>query len=97
MWFGPVAKKPTTAQVAGLPYRIWIPVVSSNLAAVMFIPYDNRIAGDSNKLYIKFHGGAQYVYYNVRQQVWIDLMRAPSKGKFHWRKIRNVYSYQRIV
>lgn len=45
-----------------------IPVSSSNLSAV---GYENGI------LYIRFHGGQLYRYYNVPEVVYRQLMSAP--------------------
>lgn len=66
-----------------------IPVASSNLSAV---GYDaaNQI------LYISFHSGSLYAYYNVPQNIYVGLMDAPSKGKFHNACIKNAFRYQRI-
>lgn len=78
-----------------LPVRQWLPVLSSNLQAVMFIPHDPR-TNSPNQLFIRFLSNAIYVYYNVPRKVWLDLMKAPSKGRFHRRKIRSRYSYARL-
>ena len=64
-----------------------IPVSSSNLSAV---GYENGI------LYIRFHGGQLYCYYNVPETVYRQLMSAPSHGKYFAANIRNVYRYNKL-
>ena len=68
-----------------------IPVSSSNLSAV---GYENGI------LYIRFHGGQMYCYYNVPEVVYRQLMSAPSHGSTHGKyfaaNIRNVYRYNKL-
>lgn len=66
-----------------------IPVSSSNLSAV---GYD----AESQILYIRFHSGSLYAYYNVPQNIYIGLMDAPSKGRYHSACIKNGFRYQRI-
>lgn len=78
------------------PFRKWIGVSSSNLYQVMFVPYNDRIAGDANKLYIRFRSGSMYVYYNVRRDVWEALLSARSKGRFHHRRIKWSYRFARL-
>lgn len=78
-----------------LPTRKWLEVWSSNLARVMFIPSDPRIQSP-NQLFIEFHNQSIYVYYNVPRQTWLDLMAAPSKGRFHWRRIRGRFAYRKL-
>lgn len=67
----------------------WIEVESSNIDAVA---YDS----DSETLYIRFKGGAEYEYRDVPEFVYEGLLEAESKGKYFWRYIRNIYSYGRI-
>lgn len=64
-----------------------IPVSSSNLSPV---GYENGI------LYIRFHGGALYCYYDVPEIVYQELMSAASHGKYFAANIRKVYRYQRL-
>ena len=79
-----------------LPQRQWLPVLSSNLQAVMFVPHDPRVQSP-NMLFIRFVNGSIYCYYNVPRQVWLDLMKAPSKGIYHWRRIRNRFSFSKVA
>jgi hypothetical protein len=64
-----------------------IPVSSSNLSAV---GYENGI------LYIRFHGGSLYCYYDVPEYVYQELMSAPSHGNYFAAHIRNVYRYKKL-
>ena len=58
-----------------------IPVSSSNLSAVGYDPI-------SNTLYVEFHSGSLYAYYDVPEFVHRELLLAPSKGRYHNRFIR---------
>ena len=62
------------------------PVVSSNLLAVGW--REGFEEGDPTLMEIVFHSGRVYLYYGVPQQVYLDLMAAPSKGKYFWKNIR---------
>lgn len=64
-----------------------IPVSSSNIRS---IGYEN------DTLYIQFNNGSIYAYYNVPENVYTELMNAPSHGKYHAAYIKNSYKYQRI-
>lgn len=66
------------------------PVVSSNVAAVGY-------KESANELYISFLNGSVYVYRGVDASVHTQLLAAPSKGKFVWREIRDVYPYDQLV
>ena len=66
-----------------------IPVESSNLAGVGYDP-------STTTLYVAFHSGGFYAYYNVPERVFRELLDAPSKGQYHARNIKNVYRYQRL-
>lgn len=73
----------------------WVPVSSSNVAA---IAYDSR----EKLLYVQFHSGSVYVYYDVPPQVYLSFVNAPSKGQFVWRVLRNqgrdnAYRYSRVA
>jgi hypothetical protein len=64
-------------------------VMSSNLEAV---EYDS----DNAMLYIQFHSGSEYVFLDVPQDVYEELMEADSHGKYFWKHIRDRYEYHRI-
>ena len=64
-------------------------VASSNIAS---IGYD---AG-TETLEVEFLSGAIYQYYNVPQNMYDQLMRAGSKGRFLNTYIKNAYPYSRV-
>jgi hypothetical protein len=64
-------------------------VSSSNLRS---IGYDSA----TNTLEIAFHGGRVYQYFNVPKSVYHGLMNAASHGKYHHRRIKDRYPYERI-
>lgn len=69
----------------------WIPVVSSNVSDIGY-------AESSETLFVRFLGdGSVYQYDNVPKEVWILFQSAPSKGKFLWHSVRDVYPYQRLT
>ena len=63
------------------------PVSSSNLSSVGY---------ENGTLYIRFHNGRLYAYYNVPVSVYEALMSAGSHGKYFNANIRNLYAYARI-
>ncbi|MFA6458501.1 MAG: KTSC domain-containing protein [Patescibacteria group bacterium] len=65
------------------------PVSSSNIAA---IGYDS----DTETLEIEFLNGTLYEYRNVPQVIYDELMRAPSRGIYLNKEIRNAYPYSKI-
>ena len=67
---------------------LMIPVDSSDLSAV---GYD----ADAQVLYISFHSGGLYRYFDVPEAVYQGLLSASSKGRFFHAHIRNVYRYAR--
>lgn len=69
--------KHTTEEQQYLRSRGFVPVVSSNVSAV---------ARDVEKLIIRFHGGATYVYPNSGDK-FDAMMSASSKGRFVWREL----------
>ena len=64
-------------------------VKSSNLASVGYDP-------KSRQMEIEFKNGSIYRYYRVPAGMWRMLMRASSKGRFHYRYIRMDYQYRRL-
>ena len=65
------------------------PVSSSNLAS---IGYDST----AQVLEVEFINRAIYQYYNVPSNMYEELKRAGSKGKFFHQYIRNAYAYSRV-
>lgn len=64
-----------------------IPVVSSNLASVGY---------EGTTLYIRFHSGGLYAYYNVPASIYQGLMSASSHGTYFHAHIRGRYGDTRI-
>lgn len=66
-----------------------IPVMSSNVASY---GYDF----ENNTLITQFLDGSIYEYFSVPEDVWHRFQTAPSKGRFVWAELRNVFDYQRV-
>ena len=64
-------------------------VASSNIASV---GYDAA----TETLEVEFLSGSVYQYYNVPQNMYDQLMKAGSKGKFLNVYIKNGYPYSRV-
>jgi len=65
-------------------------VKSSNLKRIGYDPSESVLE-------IEFLSGGKYIYNDVPKNIFLSLKRAPSKGKYFWRKIRDVYEYERIL
>jgi len=63
-----------------------IPVESSNIAS---------IGWENMELYITFNFGATYVYYDVPEEVFEEMLDAPSKGKYFHANIKGKYDYDK--
>lgn len=63
------------------------PVSSTDIAS---IGYEN------GTLYICFHKGGTYAYFNVPQSVYAGLMSAGSHGKYFHAFIKGSYRYQKL-
>ena len=64
-------------------------VASTNVASV---GYDEG----SQTLEVEFISGVVYQYYNVSQEIFDQMMNAPSKGAFLNQNIKNAYPYSRV-
>ena len=64
-----------------------IPVPSSNIVTIGY---------EENTLYVQFHSGTLYAYYNVPESVYHALMTAPSHGKYLAAHVKGHYAYKRI-
>ena len=64
-------------------------VDSSNVEA---IGYDEA----AQELHVQFLSGGTYVYHGVPQDVYDDLMAAPSKGSYLNRMIKGNYEYSKM-
>jgi len=61
-------------------------VDSSNIEAIGYDP-------NAQELHVQFLSGITYVYYNVPENVYEEIMDAPSKGSYFNRIIKGVYEY----
>lgn len=64
-----------------------ISVTSSNLSAVGY---------EGTTLYISFHSGGTYAYFDVPEHIYQGLMNANSKGTYHAAYIKNSFKYRRV-
>ncbi|ULG72976.1 KTSC domain-containing protein [Macrococcus brunensis] len=64
-----------------------ISVASSNIAS---IGYDAL----SRELYVRFHYGKTYIYSNVPENVYRNLMSAGSKGSYLDSFVKGIYPYR---
>jgi hypothetical protein len=60
-------------------------------SAISSIGYDDR----SSVLEVEFESGAVYDYFDVPPKVYQDLLKAPSKGTFVSRRVRDRYQFAR--
>lgn len=67
----------------------WTHVSSTNVQSVA---YDTNSAS----LYVKFHSGGTYVYYDVPVSVYNGLMSAASHGSYLARHVKGSYRYNRL-
>ena len=66
----------------------WMPVVSSMIAAVRYVSAENT-------MYVRFPNGTEYTY-SVPENVFRELISAPSVGSYFRRNIYNRYRYARV-
>lgn len=71
----------------------WIPVVSSNLVAIAYLP---ETQDEEAALLVEFHGGRIYRYAGVDPDTWEHLKSASSPGSYFASMIKNKYDYTRI-
>jgi hypothetical protein len=66
-----------------------IPVTSSNIKG---IGYDKS----SSTLFVVFHSGGTYQYFNVPEHLYLAFINADSKGKFLHQHVKYQYRYQKV-
>ena len=66
-----------------------IPVASSNVAS---IGYDE----DSSTLQVEFNNGTTYQYFDVPENVFIELRDADSVGGYLAARIKGTYRYSKV-
>ena len=68
----------------------FIPVESSNLAAIAFDPReDDETIGT---LYVRFKNGGEFAYYDVPAEKYDNFLDAESKGKFYIANVKSAYA-----
>ena len=60
-------------------------------SAISSVGYDEKSA----VLEVEFSSGAVYDYFKVPRKVYRDLLKAPSKGSFVSRRVRDRYPFER--
>lgn len=66
-----------------------MPFVSSQ--TIDSVEYDSTDC----ELFITFKSRSKYIYFDVPEFVYSDLLNAPSKGKYFIRNIKSFYRYQK--
>jgi len=76
----------------GLPILKWEKINSTNIKRTSWIPEEDPEA-DGGNMYVDFHSGWMYVYFEVPSEVYDAFKKAPSRGKFHAQHIKWKYDY----
>ena len=71
------------------PMFKWFRVDSSNIEMVA---YDYG----ANVLYVRFHTGSVYIYYDVPRDVYTELKNSESVGEYFSEHVRGEYEYERV-
>lgn len=56
----------------------------------------SSIGYENGTLYIRFHKGGTYAYFNVPESVYAGLMSAGSHGKYFHAFIKGSYGYSKV-
>ncbi len=67
----------------------WVSVESSVFSAAAYIPGDRL-------LYLKFHGGDVYRYFDFPPEQYDEFVAAESKGRYFAHNIRDRYRYEQV-
>jgi len=67
----------------------WVYIDSSNIEAICYVE-------DARELQVRFLNGSTYSYADVPQEIYEELLNAPSKGSYLNRMIKGVYNYQKL-
>ena len=67
----------------------WVPIDSTVLAAAAYI-------AQRRWLYLKFHSGEIYRYFDFPPKQYRDFLAAESKGKYFGKHIRNHFPYEQL-
>ncbi|MDR3497408.1 MAG: KTSC domain-containing protein [Ancalomicrobiaceae bacterium] len=52
---------------------------------------------ESHTLFVTFIDGDLYAYLDVEPQIYADMQRAPSKGRFFAYRVRNRYGHRKLT
>jgi len=91
-----VSPRVTPSNVSNL-YNSYVLVDSSNIHSFFYNP-SNR------EMRVRFlpkeeydQGGAEYIYYNVPERIFIQLLNADSHGSKFWKLARTKFRYERLA
>lgn len=76
-----------------------IPLTSSNVASIRWRWGEFDGTGQpifDPRLYVSFNNGSRYQYTGVSLQTALDMMHAPSPGRFVWQHLRDQYPTERV-
>lgn len=80
------------------PFKTWIPVTSSNLEAVWYDPEEEILKIRFNPIdaHGQRSGVRSYAYSMVPASVFLGLLDAGSKGRYHAKHIKFSYPYVQL-
>jgi hypothetical protein len=68
----------------------WLPLESSVIASVAYVPA-------ARTLYLRFHTGELYRYFDFPPQEYRNFLAAESKGQYFGNKIRGCFRYEHMA
>ena len=68
----------------------WVSVGSTNVAAIAYS------GPDFQRLWVRFHNGSVYTFFNVPESVYLGYLSAPSKGRYHHLHVKNAFGYVKV-
>jgi len=94
--FEAVSPRVTPSNVSDL-YRNYVLVDSSNVHSFYYDP-------SSREMRVRFlpkeqygQAGAEYIYYNVPERIFMALLNADSHGSAFWKLARDKFRYERLA
>jgi hypothetical protein len=76
-----------------------LPLTSSNVASMQWRWGEFNASGDpiyDPRLFVSFLGGGRYQYTGVSLATALEMMHAPSPGRFVWQRLRDQYPTERL-
>lgn len=67
----------------------WLPLDSTALRSAAYLPAERL-------LYLEFHSGERYRYFEVPPEIYQELLAAESKGTYFARNIRDHFRYKQL-